>query len=61
MRLKIYMCRYGHLKYSNDVPDICNICGNKEFTLQKGIQVIIGTGDGEYELSQKPEHDNSKK
>ena len=34
---------------------------DKEFTLQKGIQVIIGTGDGEYELSQKPEHDNSKK
>ena len=60
MRLKVYICKHGHLKYSNDIPDICNICGNKEFTRQKGIRVIIGAGDY-YELSRKSKHDNSEK
>ena len=30
---KAYICKHGHIKYSEYKPDVCNICGNMSFEL----------------------------
>ena len=39
-----YVCKHGHIKYIAKYlePDICNICGTKEFS-----EVIIEREEGE--------------
>ena len=52
-----YMCKHGHIKYGEYTPEICNICGNKEFTLiAKNAGEI--TKDG---FTRTSKHNNSEK
>lgn len=54
--LKVYICKHGHVKYSEYEPDVCNICGNTSFKLIHGITIEMGD---RYGISRESENDHS--
>ncbi len=53
---RVYVCKHGHVKYSEYEPDVCNICGNTSFKLIRGITIEVGD---RYGISRESEDNHS--
>ena len=52
----VYVCKNDHIKYSMKEPKICNICGNREFTLIHGV---IVSSEDMYGTTRESQNNNS--
>ena len=52
-----FVCKYGHIKYAEHDPEICNICGNKKFKLVRKSAAEIN----ENGFTKTPRDDSNKK